>query len=94
MLSPTPFLPPFNVRFRRGNTAKGECAASECTLVAADFWKYNWGRVQVVPSVQVAYQRKPAVETALELRKAQDRLGWKDGVPPKNRDTTVAWEFG
>ncbi|KAL1409081.1 hypothetical protein Q8F55_005905 [Vanrija albida] len=94
VLSPTPFLPPFNVRFRRGNPAKGECAASECTLIAADFWKYNWGRVQVVPSVQVAYGRKAAVETALELRKSEERLGWRDGVPPRNRDAMVAWEFG
>jgi alpha-1,3-mannosyltransferase len=53
VLSPTPFTKPYNTRFRRGNLAKGECAASECTLVCSDFWKAGWGRVQVVPSVQV-----------------------------------------
>lgn len=44
---------PHNVRFRRGNKDKAECAASECSLVCSDYWKAGWGRIQVVPSVQV-----------------------------------------
>lgn len=51
VLAATPFLPPFNVRFRRGRA--NECAASECELVSRDLWEKGWGRVQVVPSVQV-----------------------------------------
>lgn len=54
VLSPTPFTKPFNTRFRRSDRKKGECAASECTLICSDFWKAGWGRVQVVPSVQVS----------------------------------------
>lgn len=58
ILSPTPFLPPHNVRFRRGDVSGGECSASECTLIAGDFWKAGFGRVQVVPSVQVSLCRR------------------------------------
>jgi len=54
VLDPKPFLPPYNIRFRRGK--QGECAASECSLIAADFWKVGFGRVQVIPSVQVSFQ--------------------------------------
>lgn len=89
VLSPTPFLPPFKVRFRRG--APGECAASECTLLAADFWKYGWGRIQVVPSVQVAYDRKTALVSARLLREKQSKLEWKNGVPPRHLDSAVRW---
>ena len=53
VLDPKPFLPPNNVRFRRGDVESGECSASECGLVATDFWRAGFGRVQVVPSIQV-----------------------------------------
>lgn len=54
IMDPRPFLPPHNVRFRRSDVEKGECAASECGLVCSDYWKEGFGRVQVVPSVQVS----------------------------------------
>lgn len=53
VLDPAPFLPPHNVRFRRGDLEQGECAASECGLIALDFYKAGYGKVQIVPSVQV-----------------------------------------
>lgn len=53
IMDPRPFLPPHNVRFRRSDANKGECAASECGLVCSDYWKEGFGKVQVVPSVQV-----------------------------------------
>ena len=43
------------VRFRRSDRAKGECAASECTLICSDYWKVGAGRVQVIPSIQVRW---------------------------------------
>lgn len=52
VLSATPFLE-HGIRFRRSDTAKDECAASECSLIASDFWKVGFGRVQIVPAVQV-----------------------------------------
>ena len=54
VLSATPFLPPHNVRFRRGDAGNLECAASECGLIAQDFWKVGMGRVQVIPAIQVS----------------------------------------
>lgn len=53
VMDPEPFLPPHNVRFRRSDLMKGECAASECGLLCSDYWKEGFGKVQVVPSVQV-----------------------------------------
>lgn len=91
VLSPTPFLPPFNVRFRRSNLKLDECAASECTLIASDFWKYGWGRVQVVPSVQLAYSHKVADETARALKRRKAILGWRNGVPPAKHDSRIKW---
>jgi alpha-1,3-mannosyltransferase len=67
VLSPTPFTKPYNTRFRRGNLAKGECAASECTLICSDFWKAGWGRVQVVPSVQVCPPSLPFGQWLMEV---------------------------
>ncbi len=54
IMNPAPFLPPRDVRFRRSDLEKEECAASECTLVCGDFWKEGFGKIQVVPSVQVS----------------------------------------
>lgn len=97
VLDPAPFLPPHNVRFRRGNAEQNECAASECGLIAQDFWKTGYGRVQVVPSVQVshwaegkitwvdeqlAYTKHVAQQTRDALLKQQAELGWTGGVPP------------
>lgn len=89
VLNPKPFLYPFKVRFRRGYA--GECAASECQIVCTDFWKHGWGRVQVVPSVQLAYDRTTAMQTASMLRETERLLKWKNGVPAGDKDTTVSW---
>ncbi|RXK37967.1 hypothetical protein M231_04753 [Tremella mesenterica] len=91
-MSPIPLLQ--GVRFRRGDKEKEECAASECTLIACDYWKFGWGRVQVVPSVQLAYEKKVALEIREDLQKQQDSLGWTDGVPPRQLDTVVQWPNG
>lgn len=53
VLDPTPLVKQ-GVRFRRSDRAKGECAASECTLICGDYWKEGAGRIQVVPAVQVS----------------------------------------
>ncbi|ORX37681.1 cryptococcal mannosyltransferase 1-domain-containing protein [Kockovaella imperatae] len=90
VLDPAPFLPPYNVRFRKGDASKGECTASECTLVAQDFWANGFGRVQVVPSVQLAYEIHPAKENRDDLAMQQEKLGWVDGVPPES-EATISW---
>ncbi|WRT69758.1 uncharacterized protein IL334_006749 [Kwoniella shivajii] len=91
ILSPKPFLPPYNVRFRSGNKEKGECAASECTLIASDFWKIGFGKVQVVPSVQFAYERDVALDIVEDLEKQKRLLAWKDGKPPQKLDSPIEW---
>eukprot|EP00842_Homolaphlyctis_polyrhiza_P004159 jgi/Hompol1/4744/HPOL_000501-RA len=46
------------VRFRQGDIAGGECAASECQLIAKDFWSHGYGRVLMVPQAKVVYDLK------------------------------------
>jgi alpha-1,3-mannosyltransferase len=41
------------VKFRRSK--EGECGASECSLLAKDFWEMGKGRALIVPSVKVTY---------------------------------------
>lgn len=53
VLAATPFLQ-HDARFRRSDDANDECAASECSLLASDFWREGFGRVQIVPGVQVS----------------------------------------
>eukprot|EP00842_Homolaphlyctis_polyrhiza_P003216 jgi/Hompol1/3896/HPOL_001657-RA len=47
-----------NVRFRRSDVSKGECASSECQLIAKDFWDLGYGRVLMVPQAKVVYDLK------------------------------------
>ncbi|KAL5039234.1 hypothetical protein BDV3_002616 [Batrachochytrium dendrobatidis] len=44
-----------NVRFRRSDVDQGECSASECQLLAKDFWTNGFGKVLMVPQVRVVY---------------------------------------
>lgn len=55
VLAATPFLGANGLRFRRSDPMrKDECAGSECELICRDLWERGFGRVQVVPSVQVS----------------------------------------
>jgi Cryptococcal mannosyltransferase 1 len=40
----------------RSASKKGECHASECSIIAKDFWELGYGRVLMVPNAKVAYQ--------------------------------------
>jgi alpha-1,3-mannosyltransferase len=107
VMDPRPLLPPHDVRFRRGREDEGECAASECGLVCQDYWKAGFGRVLVVPSVQVckllvlrdtaevvqmAYSTDVAKKTIVDMEAKRESLGWVDGVPPRKLDTIVDFD--
>ena len=47
MLNSEPFYEK-GVRFRRSDTTINECAASECKLIAKDFWSLGYGKVLVL----------------------------------------------
>lgn len=92
VLDPRPLLgsssPAFSsntrgVRFRSASADAHECAASECALICSDYWKAGFGKVQVVPSVQLAYDRGTAMETEQMMQKQRRELGWVNGVPKK-----------
>lgn len=44
-----------NIRFRRNKEKEGECYMGEPTLLCKDFWAQGYGRIAVVPSVNVGY---------------------------------------
>ena len=50
------------LRFRRGgetkDSIKGECKASECTLLCQDLWKRGYYKIFVDPSVHMFYKLK------------------------------------
>ncbi len=92
VLSPTPFLPPYSIRFRRGATAPHgsqltsadlECQQSESSFISWDFWKYGFGRVQVVPGVHACYGKEDAmlrgwVEFPDEGEGSEEAITWED----------------
>ena len=45
---------------------KGECAASECTLLCNDFQRLGYNKVVVDPSVRMAYNHKDAQDVRKE----------------------------
>ncbi|KAF8314098.1 hypothetical protein DL93DRAFT_2080612 [Clavulina sp. PMI_390] len=58
VLDPAPLYDLKPVKFRMADIAKGECSASECSLIANDYWNAGYGRIITVPRVKLAYDRK------------------------------------
>ncbi|WWD20893.1 hypothetical protein CI109_105371 [Kwoniella shandongensis] len=93
VLSPTPFLPPYNVRFRRGKPRTDdfwECQASESSFISWDFWKYGFGRIAVIPGVHATYGKEDAmlrgwVEWPQEEPGYSELISWDNNPPPKVR---------
>jgi hypothetical protein len=71
-LSAKPFLPPAQgghaIKFRAGDEANGECAASECKLVARDWWSIGEKRWVLVPRVAVTYDEEGYRSDYIEQR--------------------------
>ncbi len=78
------------IRFRRN--VDGECYMGEPTLFAKDLWRLGFGRIQVVPSVNVGYDnrteeakdRHGRVEDALDMTSADlqsELVQWQDSPP-------------
>jgi hypothetical protein len=65
-------------------------------LICSDFWKNGAGKIQVVPSVQVAYERDVALETETLMQETKKTLGWVEGVPPLRRgqsdEQAIRWK--
>jgi hypothetical protein len=72
-LKARPFLPTtvpggHGFAFRNGNAATGECAASECKLIARDFWGIGEKKWVLVPRVAVTYDEEAYPSEYLEKR--------------------------
>lgn len=57
VLDPAPLYDLKPIRFRMANIAHGECSASECSLIANDYWAAGYGRIITVPRVKLAYDK-------------------------------------
>ena len=55
IMDPAPFYTPPHVKFRMARIMDGECSASECSLIANDYWEAGYGRILMVPRVKLAY---------------------------------------
>lgn len=55
IMDPAPFYNPPHVKFRMARITEGECSASECSLIANDYWDVGYGRILMVPRVKLAY---------------------------------------
>ena len=75
------------IEFRRA--VDGECVMGEPTLLCKDLWGKGYGKIQVVPTVNVAY----SVEQA---RKTKAVRGWvRDSVDMESEadnTTPVEWQ--
>jgi hypothetical protein len=69
------------VRFRPAKRRKGECAASECKLVAKDFWKRGFDRWVLVPYVRTTYVWDLYNQFDLEDLVARARGRWRSPPP-------------
>nr|ODN74933.1 hypothetical protein L203_06616 [Cryptococcus depauperatus CBS 7841] len=93
VMTPEPFLPPYNVRFRRGTPRTEEfweCQLSECSFISWDFWKYGFGRIAVIPGVHATYGKKDAmtrgwIEWPLEGDGLHEKIRWNDRPPERIR---------
>ncbi|SCZ88408.1 BZ3500_MvSof-1268-A1-R1_Chr2-1g04391 [Microbotryum saponariae] len=56
ILDPAPMYAHPHVRFRMANLPKGECSASECSLICNDYWEAGYGRIIMIPRVKLAYE--------------------------------------
>jgi alpha-1,3-mannosyltransferase len=76
------------VEFRR--SIDGECVMGEPTLFCKDFWRRGYGKIQVVPTVNVAY----TVNEGRNAKKVRGRVG--DTVNQEveaNNDPLVQWQI-
>ncbi|WVR08784.1 hypothetical protein IAU60_005842 [Kwoniella sp. DSM 27419] len=93
VLNPKPFLAPYNVRFRRGQPRTDEfweCQASESSFISWDFWKFGFGKVQVVPGVHATYGKEDAmlrgwVEWPTPSDGLVEQISWDEKPPSKVR---------
>lgn len=76
------------VHFR--HSVEGECFMGEPTLFCKDFWRKGYGKIQVVPTVNVAY----TVKEGRQAKAARGRVG--DSVNQESEavhDALVHWQI-
>lgn len=95
ILDALPFLK--GIRFR-GNT-RASCQDGEANRICKDFWMNNATRVQIVPSVNVAYEIKDFYKVRGKNRKREDveeeieKITWDNVGPKKSRCVNRLYEF-
>jgi len=77
-----------NVTFRA--SYKDECYMGEPTLFCKDFWSAGFGRIAVVPSVNVGYNNEQALGAKEKFGYASDIVWTTEKV--EHRDTRIRWK--
>ncbi|KAM0789486.1 hypothetical protein ACM66B_000306 [Microbotryomycetes sp. NB124-2] len=72
--------------FRSAFNKPGQCAASECKILARDFWAQGLRRWLIVPSVYVTYDRQ-----TYDFPDLVDLKRKSASTPPSHLSTDVAW---
>ncbi|KAK4054656.1 hypothetical protein OIO90_003468 [Microbotryomycetes sp. JL221] len=74
------------VEFRSAFNKPGQCAASECKILAKDFWARGLQRWLIIPSVHVTYERDTYdFPQLVELKRKSE------STPPNHLSTDVDW---
>ena len=89
-LNAQPFLKKL-VKFHRAEAEKGECYEGEPTVLARDFWSYGYGKIGVVPTVNVGYR---ALEEGAATKEVFGTVSKNLDIAAENADLseTIAWQ--
>lgn len=84
-----------DIHFRNGRTSIGECAASECKLVARDFWGVGEKKWVLVPRVAVTYTEEAYGSDYIETRVRRGGVeGMERDVAEKRFRKVPSWGEG
>lgn len=81
------------IRFRSAFNSSTECSASECQLIAKDFWKAGYGRILMVPSVGFVYHKDYQEATRLlKWRLFETSLRFADNSSGRYTEM-IQWQY-
>ncbi|KIW94622.1 uncharacterized protein Z519_04598 [Cladophialophora bantiana CBS 173.52] len=79
-----------NITFRASRP--GECQMGEPTLLCKDFWKYGYGRIAVVPSVNVGYNDDESRQTKKKYGFATEIIQRVEADLDVGRHSKIRWQ--
>jgi len=82
------------IKFRGARRHDGECAASECKLIAKDYWAVGYGRWVMVPYVHVTYEENLYDQGDLAALSNQAQSRWRPSFSSNSTlPSNAGWLF-